>query len=194
MTTDWKVGRSEILELNAYDKARDATIDRIIALKKLRRVQLGDRVSLAFECRETVLFQVHEMLRVERIYEEKKIRDELDVYNEIMPGNGELSATLFIEITSQDRVETDLNSLIGLEECLWLEVGDTHRLQAWFEPGHSREDRISAVHYVRFKLPPEMSAAFGTGASVVITIDHPHYHARTELPREQVTELARDLA
>jgi hypothetical protein len=194
MTTDWKVARSEILELNAYDKARDATIDRIIALKKLRRAQLGDRVSLAFECRETVRFQVQEMLRVERIYEEKKIQDELDVYNEIMPGNGELSATLFIEITSQDKVETELNSLIGLEECLWLEVGDTHRLQAWFEPGHSREDRISAVHYIRFKLSPAMRAAFGAGAPVVLTIDHPHYHARTELPREQVTELAKDLA
>jgi len=194
MTTDWKVARSEIAELNAYDKVRDATIDRIIALKKLRRVQLGDRVSLAFECRETVLFQVQEMLRVERIYEEQKIQDELDVYNEIMPGNGELSATLFIEITSQDRVETDLNALIGLEECLWIEVGDQHRQQAWFEPGHSREDRISAVHYVRFKLPPAMRAAFGAGAPVVITLDHPHYHARTELPRAQAAELAKDLA
>ena len=194
MTTDWKVGRSEILELNAYDKARDATIDRIIALKKLRRVQLGDRVSLAFECRETVLFQVQEMLRVERIYEEQKIQDELDVYNEIMPGNGELSATLFIEITSQDKVETDLNALMGIEECLWIEVGDRYRQQAWFEPGHSKEDKISAVHYVRFKLPPEMRAAFGKGAPVVITLDHPQYHARTELPREHVAELAKDLA
>jgi hypothetical protein len=194
MTTATKVSRDDIVDLNAYDKARDATIDRIIALKKLRRVHLGDRVSLAFECRETVIFQVQEMLRVERIFEERRIQDEIDVYNEIMPGNGELSATLFIEITSQDRVATDLNSLMGIEECLWLEVGDEHRLQAWFEPGHSKEDKISAVHYVRFKLTPGMRAAFVPGAPVVITLDHPHYHARTELAREQVTELARDLA
>jgi hypothetical protein len=194
MKTAPKVARGDILELNAYDKARDAMLDRIIALKKLRRVQLGDRVSLAFECYDTVLFQVQEMIRVERIYEEHKIQDELDVYNGIMPGNGELSATLFIEITSQDRVQTDLNALMGIEECLWIEVGDNHRQQAWFEPGHSKEDKISAVHYVRFKLPPDMRAAFGAGAPVVITLDHPQYHARVELPKEQVAELAKDLA
>ena len=194
MTAAARVAREDIVDLNAYDRVRDATIDRIIALKKLRRVELGDRVSLAFECRDTVIFQVQEMLRVERIYEEHRIREEIDVYNELMPGNGELSATLFIEITSQDRIQADLDSMIGLEEHLWLEVGDEHRLKAWFEPGHSREDRISAVHYIRFKLPRAMRAAFVPGAEVVLTLDHPHYHARAILPQGQVAELAKDLA
>lgn len=193
MKTDGRVDRSEIVDLNAYDKVRDDTLARIIALKSLRRVALGDRVSLAFECRDTVVFQVQEMLRVERIFEEKRIRDEIDVYNAIMPFDGELSATLFIEITSQERVEADLNSMMGLEEHLWIEVGE-HRLQAWFEPGHSREDRISAVHYVRFKLPPAMRAAFTPGAKVVISSDHPRYPARVELTGEQVAELAKDVA
>lgn len=193
MTTAWKVDRGEILDLNAYDQVREDTIRRIIALKNLRRVALGDRISLAFECKETVLFQIQEMLRVERIYEEPRIREEMAVYDGILPRDGELSATLFIEITSQDRVATDLNSLFGIEECLWIEIGDAHRLQAWFEPGHSKEDKISAVHYVRFRLTPAMREAFTSGAQVVISVDHPRYHARTELPPAQVAELARDL-
>ncbi len=193
MTTTWKVGRDEIVDLNAYDKTREETIRRIVALKNLRRVALGDRISLAFECKDTVLFQIQEMLRVERIYEESRILEEMAVYDEILPRDGELSATLFIEITSQDRVATDLNSLMGIEECLWMEIGDAHRLQAWFEPGHSKEDKISAVHYVRFRLTPPMREAFRAGAPVVISVDHPHYHGRTALPAAQAAELARDL-
>ena len=193
MTTTWKVDRGEVIDLNAYDQTREETIRRIVALKNLRRVALGDRISLAFECKETVLFQIQEMLRVERIYEESRIREEMAVYDEILPRDGELSATLFIEITSQDRVMTDLNSLMGIEECLWMEIGDAHRLQAWFEPGHSKEDKISAVHYVRFRLTPAMREAFAAGAPVVISVDHPHYHARTALPAAQAAELARDL-
>jgi len=193
MNTAWRVERREILDLNAYDQAREDTIRRIVQLKNLRRVSVGDRISLAFECKETVLFQIQEMLRVERIYEEERIREEMAVYDEILPRDGELSATLFIEITSQDRVATDLNSLFGIEECLWMEIGDAHRLQAWFEPGHSKADKLSAVHYVRFRLAPAMREAFRAGARVVISIDHPHYHARTELPAAQVAELARDL-
>ena len=83
---------------------------------------------------------------------------------------------------------------MGIEQCLWMEVGDQHRLQAWFEPGHSKEDKISAVHYVRFKLTEPMRAAFVAGAPVVITIDHPRYPARVDLTRAQVDELAKDLA
>ncbi len=194
MTTDTRVTREDILDLNTYDRGREESIRHAIELKNRRRVELGDRVSLAFENRQTVLFQVHEMLRAERIFEEERIREELEVYNELMPGNGELSATLFIEITSQDRVESDLNSLMGIEECLWMEIGEDQRLKAWFEPGHSKADKISAVHYVRFKLSPAQREVFRSGRPVVLTLDHPRYHARLELPAEQVRELAPDLA
>jgi NAD-dependent dihydropyrimidine dehydrogenase PreA subunit len=193
MMTDSKVTQADLLDLDAYDRVRDTTLARIIALKALRRIALGDRVSLAFECRDTVVFQVQEMLRVERIHDPKRIQDELDVYNEIMPSDGALSATLFIEITSQDRVEADLNSLLGLEEHLWIEIAG-ERIKAWFEPGHSREDRISAVHYVRFKLPPALRAGLQSGAPVVISTDHPNYQARVTLTPEQVRELAKDVA
>ena len=189
-----RVHRADLEDLNAYDQRREQAIVDAIALKKLRRVELGDRVSRAFECRATVLFQIHEMLRAERISEEARIREEIAVHNDLMPGGGELSAMLFIEITSQDRVQTELDSLLGLEQHLWLEVGDDLRLQAWFEPGHSREDRISAVHYVRFKLSPSIAQAFRAGRAVTISLDHPHDHARTELPRPQAAELAKDLA
>jgi len=188
-----RVTRAEIEDLNAYDKHRDQAIHEAITLKAKRRVYLGDRVSLAFECRATVLFQIQEMLRAERIFEEPRILEEIATYNDLMPGGGELSATLFIEITSAARVQAELDSLLGLEEHLWMEIGDDLRLQAWFEPGHSREDRISAVHYVRFKLTPPMVEAFRAGAPVTISFDHPHYHARTELPPAQAAELAKDL-
>ena len=188
-----RVTRAEIEDLNAYDKRREQAISEAITLKAKRRVHLGDHVSLAFECRATVIFQIQEMLRVERIFEEERVLEEIAVYNDLMPGGGELSATLFIEITAQDRVQSDLDALLGLEQHLWIEIGDDLRLQAWFEPGHSREDRISAVHYVRFKLTPPMVEAFRAGAAVTISLDHPHYHARTELPRAQAAELAKDL-
>ena len=193
MSATQKIRREEVTELNAYDREREQRLQEVIALKNLRRVALGDRVSLAFENRATVLFQIQEMLRAERILEEPRILEELEVYSELLPGGGELSATLFIEITAPDRVEQDLNSLLGIEECLWMEISEGLRLQAWFEPGHSRDDRISAVHYVRFRLSEAQRDAFRAGEPVVLTLDHPRYHARTPLTQAQQAELTQDL-
>lgn len=193
MNLTHRIEREDLLDLNAYDRRRDEFLEQAIEIKNRRRVRLGDRVSLAFENRDTVLFQIQEMLRVERIFEEARIQEEIETYNELMPGPSELSATLFIEITSSQRIESDLNTLFGIEECLWMEIGDGQRLKAWFEPGHSKEDKLSAVHYVRFRLDDAQRAAFLAGDPVVLTLDHRLYHARTEIPPDLQPDLARDL-
>src|SRR5690606_14862175 len=112
---------------------------------------IGDTVSLVFENFDTVLFQTQEMLFVERITDLDRVREELEVYNELLPRPGELSATLFVEITDQAETMARLNALVGIDECVAMTV-DGERYAATFEPGRSREDKISAVQYIRFPL------------------------------------------
>ena len=152
-----KVSRDEIKDLVAYEKAREAMRARVIAIKRHRRLALGPNLTLLFENRDTVLFQVQEMIRTERIVDDEKIQDELDVYNALVPGAGELSATLFIEIPelvrmSQDQVRETVNRFQGLEDdTLWLVSGGT-RVPARFESGHSKDEKMAAVHYERFEI------------------------------------------
>src|SRR5215470_3580811 len=144
-----KVALDDILGFNAYEKVRPEHRQRIIELKKNRRVSIGDKISLLFENRDTVIFQIQEMLRAERISDLDKIRDEITVYNELVPEHSELSATLFIEIEDQTHLRDDLLKFLGIDETVFLQVGP-HRIRATFEEGRSKEDKISAVQYVRF--------------------------------------------
>jgi len=183
-----KVGRDEIKDLVAYEKAREAMRARVIALKRHRRLALGPNLTLLFENRDTVLFQVQEMIRTERIVDDDKIQEELDVYNALVPDAGELAATLFIEIPelvrmSQDKVRETVNRFQGLEhDALWLLAGGT-RVPARFESGHSKEEKMAAVHYVRFAVPPAARAALADpGADVRLVVDHPNYRAESPVP------------
>jgi Protein of unknown function (DUF3501) len=189
-----KLTPADVIPLDDYLRVRDEMRQRVRRERGRRRVAVGDRVSLHFENRDTVLFQVEEMLRVEEIRDPAKIEEEVRVYNDLVPEDGELRATFFVEITDRDRLKSDLDSLVGLEtEGLWLRVGD-QRIAAEFEPGHAREDRISAVHYVRFVLTPEQGRAIaGEGVPVAVEIDHPAYQARAELGPETRAALAEDL-
>src|SRR6185436_16629485 len=108
----------------------------------------------------TMLFQIQEMVRAERIVDLDKVRDEIEVYNELVPNSGELSATLLIEITGSDHIREELVQLIGIDECVTLRIGDRHEIAAQFEPGRSKEDKLSAVQYVRFSFDAEQRAAF----------------------------------
>jgi hypothetical protein len=185
----------DIKPLSEYEPIRKAFRERIIALKKLRRVPLGDRITLVFENRDTLLFQIQEMMRVEHIYDPKKIQDELDTYNPLIAGPGELSATLFIEITESERIQEILNSLQGIDDgqSIYLELGP-ERIYSRFEEGHSKEDKLSAVHYVRFQLSTEQQAAFRNDATpAALVADHPNYRAETPLSPEIRQELSRDL-
>jgi hypothetical protein len=193
-----KITRSDVKNLHEYELIRDDWRKDVIAAKAKRRVLLGNRISLVFENRLTVLHQVQEMCRAERIVKPEAVQQEIDVYNELLPDRGELAATLLVEITDQDRVKEELDRLIGLTDGkhLWLEV-DGKKVFARFLGGQSREDRIAAVQYVRFPVgdDPRTRAALESGPlPVVLHLAHPHDRSSALLSAETRRELARDLA
>ncbi|HET6371871.1 MAG TPA: DUF3501 family protein [Candidatus Polarisedimenticolia bacterium] len=191
-----KLTLRDVRDLAAYEEARDRVRPGVIALKARRRVALGDRISLVFENRETALSQVQEMLRVERIVDPEKIQFEIDTYNMLIPEPGQLSATLFIEITDEADIRRELDRLIGLDRpgMLYLDLGGAGRVDALFEEGHSKEERISAVHYVRFPFTSAQRAQFlqPTGA-IALVASHPNYQARAQLSETTRLALAEDL-
>jgi hypothetical protein len=190
------VGADEILNLYEYERVREARRADIIALKAERRVSVGRYLSFVFENHATVWFQIQEMLRAERIVDDAKIADEIDVYNSLLPRPGELAATMFIEIGQSSLIQPVLDSLMGidLDEHVRLEVGP-HVVVGRFEAGHSDEERgkLSAVHFVRFALPPAARRAFAD-SEVALVADHPGDRGRTVLSAASRRRLAEDLA
>jgi hypothetical protein len=189
-----KIRFDEVRNLYAYEKARDAFRRDVINLKAGRRVAVGDRLCFLFENRTTVLFQIQEMIRAERIVADDRIQDEIDVYNELIPGPGELSATMMIEIENRDAIKPELDRFMGIDAGghVWLQIGRDHAIPGRFEEGHSREDRISAVHFVRFTLPDDARRAMAR-EPVALVVDHGEYRARTELRDETRRALLEDL-
>jgi hypothetical protein len=187
-----KVVLDDILGFSAYEKVRPKFRDDIIEKKKHRRVAVGDKVSMVFENRDTVIFQIQEMLRAERITDLDKIREEIAVYNELIPAPGELSATLFLEIEDQARLRDELLKFLGIDETVCLRIG-RHTVQGRFEEGRSKEDKISAVQYVRFALDNEARQALIGGEPAELVIDHPNYKARAALAPAVQKSLAEDL-
>ncbi len=175
-----------------YAGFRDDLRKHIIALKKHRRISVGDRVTLVFENRKTLIFQIEEMLRAESLTEPDKIQEEIDVYNALMPTDDSLSATLFLEVPPDVEARPELDRLIGIDEHLVLHIGD-HKLRAAFEEGRSTGDRISTVQYTRYPLSAEAKQALCTpGTPLSISIDHPHYQHRADLTEEMRASLAAD--
>ena len=188
------ISGDEVLNLHEYEIARPDFRQRVIERKKRRRVALGPILTLVFENRDTVLFQIQEMLRVERIVRPEKVQEQLDVYNELLPDAGEVAATLFIEVTEAARVQPVLDSLIGLDEPGPLRlVISGKEYPAQFATGERREDRICAVHYVRFAVGDQGRADLAIGEPAVLKVDHGDYHAQAPLGPETVRELLEDL-
>ncbi len=185
----------EIQNLHEYELGRADFRRRVIDLKTRRRIALGPLMTLVFENRDTVRFQIQEMVRVERIVAPAKIQEEIDVYNELLPREGEVAATLFLEVTELEKVQPTLDRFVGLDEPgrLVLEAGGETAC-ARFAAGQSREDRISAVHYVRFPLGPAARRAIAEGAGAAIAVRHGGYEAETALSPETLQELAGDLS
>lgn len=184
----------DILPLPEYEKARESLKKEVIQLKDERRIHLGDIVTLVFENRETVKRQIQEMMRVEHIYDEQKIQNEIDIYNALIPDQDELSATLFIEIIDESKIKPQLDQMIGLDngKSLYFQIG-TDRVYANFEEGHSNESKISAVHYIRFKLTPDQEKKIAEkNDEISLVIDHPNYHAQTRLTEKNCQSLALD--
>jgi hypothetical protein len=192
-----KVERSEILPLGEYEAIREPFRARVIKEKKLRRIALGEHATCVFENHDSVLLQIQEMLRTERITREAAIVHELDTYNALVPGDREVSATVMIEINDNAQRETFLTSARGLEDKIALVV-DGESFPAQYEKPLAPAERTTAVHYFKFVLSDaaarKLAAARGGALPVALVSTHDVYEKRTELPATVVASLAEDFA
>jgi hypothetical protein len=184
------VSLSEIKNIADYELARETIRPRILELKERRRIHLGDHLTFLFENRDTVLYQIQEMMRIERIVKPADIAHEVETYNELVPGPGELCASLLIEYETPEQRDIKLRELLGLEKHIWLEIDDAGRVAAIFDQRQIATDRISAVQYLRFRLTPKQVANWTRGASLLS--DHPLYQAVRPFTPAENSELAND--
>lgn len=188
--------QADLLSTTDYERQRESFRARIIELKRRRRIALGPLITMVFENRDTLLFQIQEMVRVEHIVEPPKIQNELDVYNAILPAPGELSATLLIEITEEATMKHWLDQFMGLDhgEKVAIVAGG-ERAFGEFEGGHSHDTKISAVHFVRFRPTASMQSAIADlRQPVLLTVDHGEYHVQTVVPGSMREEWLSDLS
>jgi hypothetical protein len=187
------VMRQEILGIAEYESVRGPFRARVISEKKRRRLSVGPHVTVVFENHDTVLLQVQEMLRTERITREAAVQHEIDTYNELIPTRAELSATLMVEIPDPLERETFLSAASGLERHVSLCVDDTV-VAARFDAERVLSDRASAVLYLKFPLPESaLLAVRDRRATLRLVIDHPAYQATSILGPDVVASLAEDL-
>lgn len=190
-----KLTLTDIADARAYERDRLAYREQMMETKRRRRVHLGTVVTLMFESRETMRFQVQEMARVEKIMTDEGIQEELDTYNVMVPEAGQLCATLFIELTSDDELREWLPKLVGIEQSILLRLPDGSEVRCVVDPQHAarltREHVTSAVHYITFELTTAQIDAFRDG--VVLAIDHSAYSEDIELSPVTIAELREDL-
>jgi hypothetical protein len=191
-----KLTLDDISDLRAYERERDEFRTHVIALKKKRRVAVGPIVTVVFENRDTIRFQIQEMARAEKIISDEGIQTELDIYNPMIPEPGTLAATLFIELTSTADLEHWLPRLVGIERAVQLRLDDLV-VRALVDPEHekqlTREETTASVHYIHFALTPEQVDLFAAAASVRLEIDLDNYRESAELDNATRTELLGDL-
>ncbi len=189
------IKRDSLLTLEAYAKQRPQFRAKVIEHKKRRTVHLGPNLTLQFEDELTVRYQVQEMLRIERIFEEDGIQHELDAYNPLVPDGGNWKATMMLEYPDEDERRRRLAELKGVERKVWVEVGGAPRVWAIADEDLEREndEKTSSVHFLRFELDGAMRERLRAGAVVRVGVDHPNYNARVELSAEQRSALAADL-
>jgi Protein of unknown function (DUF3501) len=189
------IKRESLLTLETYARERDAFRARVIEHKKRRTVRLGDHVTLLFEDELTVRYQVQEMLRIERIFEEQGIQHELDAYNPLVPDGTNWKATMLIEYPDAEERKRKLAELRGIERRVWTEVAGCARVAAIADEDLEREseEKTSSVHFLRFELEAPMREALARGAPLAVGIDHPRYQASVQLPAEVRAALCADL-
>ena len=184
-----------LMSLEAYTKYRKANKPAIIAHRKLRSVTLGEHINLQFESEITIRYQIQEMLRIEKVFEEEGILQEIEAYAPLMPDGSNWKATMMIEYTDVNERKRELARLIGVEDHMFVEVEGQPRVYAIADEDLDREndEKTSAVHFVRFELTPVMCAAVKAGAAVKLGCDHTNYPAHIAIAAETLTSLAGDL-
>jgi transcriptional antiterminator Rof (Rho-off) len=191
-----KLTLDDISDLRAYERERDEFRRDVIQLKKQRRVQVGEILTLLFENSRTIRFQIQEMARIEKIISDEGIEAELRVYNPLIPEPGQLCATLFIELTSDEALRDWLPKLVGVERSVGLRLPDGEVVRAVVDEEHerqlTREAITASVHYVRWDLTADQIERFAAGP-VAVVCTHPAYRAETVLADATLAELAADL-
>lgn len=191
------ITRESLMGLETYAKSRVEFRKQVMEHKKNRRVNLGNHVTLLFEDEITLRYQVQEMLRIEKIFEEDGIQSELDAYNPLCPEGSNFKATMLIEYGNIAERKVALAKLIGIEDRLFIQVEGQPRVYAIADEDLEREteEKTSAVHFVRFELTPEMKSALKSGAQMMVGCDHPNYPVHLEeLPQETHSALLKDLS
>ncbi len=189
-----KLTNADIKDLREYERERDVFLAEIIALKKKRRLPLGDMMTIVFENAATMRFQIQEMARAERMLRDEQIAHEIEVYNDLIPGDGQLASTLFIEINESAALEYWLPRLVGVQDNVKFVLGDEMIPAEEINAERlTREDITSTVHYLRFQFTEAQVRSFGEGP-VRLIVDHPEYPVDVTLSEEQRAEIVGDFA
>ena len=189
------IARDSLLSLEAYARERTAFRARVMEHKKVRTLHIGGHVTLQFEDELLIRYQIQEMLRIERIFEDAGIQGELDAYNPLLPDGGNWKATMFIEYPDVEERRRMLERLKGIERRTWVQVEGGERIYAIADEDLEREteEKTAAVHFVRFEVPPGSREALRRGARLTIGVDHPEYRVSVEPSPEQRQALIGDL-
>jgi hypothetical protein len=190
-----KITPETLMSLEAYTKWRKVHKPEVIAHRKLRSVQLGEHINMQFESETTIRYQIQEMLRIEKVFEEEGILQEIEAYAPLVPDGSNWKATMMIEYTDINERKRELSKLIGVEDRMFVEVEGHGRVYAIADEDLDREteEKTSAVHFVRFELKPAMCAAVKAGAGVKMGCDHTHYPSHVDMSPDTLASLAGDL-
>lgn len=186
---------SDLMTLEAYSKFLKANKPQLIAHRKLRKVLLGEHFMIQFEDEQTVRYQIQEMLRVEKVFEEQGIQDELDAYNPLIPDGTNWKATMLIEYGDVNERKRELARLIDCEDCMFVEVEGQARVYAIADEDLDREteEKTSAVHFLRFEFTAQMRSALLAGAGVKLGCDHTNYPQHCDITPETLASLVKDI-
>ena len=195
-TSSRKLTLDDIADVRAYERERDEFRAKVMETKRKRRLSFGTIITMMFENRDTMLLQIQEMARVEKLTTDEEIQVELDTYNPMIPEPGQLTATVFLELTSDDQMREWLPKLVGIERSFVVVLPNGDRVPSITEEAHAgqltRDEATAAVHYIRFEFTPEQIESFATGP-VRVEIEHPDYLEAIELPDSTHAELLGDL-
>jgi hypothetical protein len=189
------ITKDNLMTLEAYSKYRKEHKSAIIAHRRLRSVALGEHINMQFESEMTIRYQIQEMLRVEKIFEEDAIQDEIDTYVPLVPNGNNWKATMLIEYSEVDERKIALSKMIGIEDKMYIEVAGYPKVYAIADEDLDREndEKTSAVHFVRFQFSPAMITAVKSGSPVKLGCDHPYYNMNMIIPSSALNALKLDL-
>ena len=180
--------KENLWSLEEYSVRREQFRQEVLDYKKSRRIQLGEHLYLMFEDKTTIKYQIQEMLRIEKIFDSSGIQDELDAYNPLIPDGNNLKCTMLIQYEDPEERKEWLSKLVGLEDKVWLQVGDNEKVFpiADEDMERTREEKTSSVHFLRYQLSTEQISALGAGAPLIAGVEHQAYHCDDMILQDDV--------